>query len=130
MLGILANPSYAGTYVFGRYQSLKQVGASGDITSCSRPVPQEAWRVMIRDHHEGYIDWDRFAANRLRLAANRTNGEDCPARHERDSACYRASYCVAPAGGVWVCTIPATAASIRCTNASGNIARLCRRVLA
>jgi hypothetical protein len=30
---------------------------------------------MIRDHHEGYIDWGRFEANRLRLAANRTNGE-------------------------------------------------------
>src|SRR5579864_8146065 len=31
VLGILANPSYAGTYVFGRYQSSKQVGPSGDI---------------------------------------------------------------------------------------------------
>jgi hypothetical protein len=38
-------------------------------------VAQDAWRVMIRDHHEGYIDWDGFVANRLRLAANRTNGE-------------------------------------------------------
>ena len=26
VLGILANPSYAGAYVFGRYQSSKQVG--------------------------------------------------------------------------------------------------------
>jgi DNA invertase Pin-like site-specific DNA recombinase len=36
VLGILANPSYAGTYVFGRYQSSKQVGPSGDITTRSR----------------------------------------------------------------------------------------------
>jgi DNA invertase Pin-like site-specific DNA recombinase len=42
VLGILANPSYAGAYVFGRYQSSKQVGPSGDITTRSRPVPQEA----------------------------------------------------------------------------------------
>ena len=75
VLGILANPSYAGAYVFGRYQSSKQVGPSGEIATRSRPVAQEAWRVMIRDHHEGYIDWDRFEANRLRLAANRTNAE-------------------------------------------------------
>jgi DNA invertase Pin-like site-specific DNA recombinase len=75
VLGILANPSYAGAYVFGRYQSSKQVGPSGEIATRSRPVPQDAWRVMIPDHHEGYIDWDRFVANRLRLAANRTNGE-------------------------------------------------------
>jgi DNA invertase Pin-like site-specific DNA recombinase len=73
--GILTNPSYAGAYVFGRYQSSKQVGPSGEIATRSRPVPEDAWRVMIRDHHEGYIDWDRFAANRLRLAANRTNAE-------------------------------------------------------
>jgi DNA invertase Pin-like site-specific DNA recombinase len=73
--GILTNPSYAGAYVFGRYQSSKQVGPSGEIATRSRPVPEDAWRVMIRGHHEGYIDWDRFAANRLRLAANRTNAE-------------------------------------------------------
>lgn len=75
VLGILANPSYAGAYVFGRYQSAKQVRPSGEIVTRSQPVPQEAWRVVIRDHHDGYIDWDRFVANRHRLAANRTNGE-------------------------------------------------------
>ena len=82
VLGILANPSYAGTYVFGRHQSSKQVGPSGDITTRSRPAPQEAWRVVIHDHHEGYIDWNRFIANRHRLSANRTNDESLsgPAR--------------------------------------------------
>jgi DNA invertase Pin-like site-specific DNA recombinase len=75
VLGILANPSYAGAYVFGRYQSCKEVGPSGEISTRSRPVPQDAWRVMIRDHHEGYIGWDQFVANRRRLASNRTNGE-------------------------------------------------------
>jgi DNA invertase Pin-like site-specific DNA recombinase len=75
VLGLLANPSYAGVYVFGRYQSSKQVGPSGEIATRSGPVPQDAWRVMIRDHHDGYIDWDRFEANRLRLAGNRTNTE-------------------------------------------------------
>lgn len=75
MIGLLANPCYAGAYVFGRYQSSKQVGSSGEIATRSRPVPQEAWRVLIRDHHEGYIDWDRFVANRHRLGANRTNRE-------------------------------------------------------
>ena len=75
VLGILANPSYAGTYVFGRYQSSKQIGPSGEISTRSRPMPQEAWRVTIHDHHEGYINWDQFVANRRRLASNRTNGE-------------------------------------------------------
>jgi hypothetical protein len=33
---------------------------------------------MIHDHHEGYINWQQFVANRERLAANRTNSEGLP----------------------------------------------------
>jgi DNA invertase Pin-like site-specific DNA recombinase len=75
LLGILANPSYAGTYVFGRYQSCKQVGPTGEISTRARLMPRDEWRVVIPDHHPGYITWDQFLANRHRLAANRTNGE-------------------------------------------------------
>ena len=75
VLGILANPSYAGTYVFGRHQSRKHIAPSGEIGTISRLMPQEEWRVTIPGHHPGYIAWDRFLANRQRLAANRTNGE-------------------------------------------------------
>jgi DNA-binding transcriptional MerR regulator len=75
VLGILANPSYTGTYVFGRHQSCKQIGPTGEIQTQSRLMPQDAWRVVIHDHHPGYITWDQFLANRQRLAANRTNLE-------------------------------------------------------
>jgi DNA invertase Pin-like site-specific DNA recombinase len=75
---ILLNPAYAGAYVFGRHQSSKKVGPAGEITSRSRPVPQDAWRVMIPDHHEGYVSWEQFVANRARLAANRTNVDVLP----------------------------------------------------
>ena len=37
VIGLLKNPSYAGRYVFGRYQSRKQIAPSGEIsTSCRR----------------------------------------------------------------------------------------------
>jgi DNA invertase Pin-like site-specific DNA recombinase len=75
VLGILANPSYAGTYVFGRYQSSKVVASSGEIRTRSRLMPQDAWRIVIPDHHEGYISADQFIINRQRLTANRTNAE-------------------------------------------------------
>ena len=75
VLGVLANPSYAGTYVFGRYQSCKKIGPTGEICTQSRQMPQDQWRVVIPDHHSGYITWDQFLANRSRLAANRTNSE-------------------------------------------------------
>ena len=38
-------------------------------------MPQDQWRVVIPDHHPGYITWGQFLANRSRLAANRTNSE-------------------------------------------------------
>ena len=75
VLGILANPSYAGAYVFGRHQSSKEVGSSGEIRTRSRLMPQDAWRVVIADHHEAYISADQFIANRQRLSLNRTNAE-------------------------------------------------------
>jgi hypothetical protein len=51
------------------------VAPTGEISTVSRPVPREQWRVTIPDHHPGYITWDRFLANRHRLEANKTNGE-------------------------------------------------------
>src|ERR1700724_2397077 len=55
VIGVLANPSYAGTYVFGRYQSCKKIDATGEICSQVRRVPEDQWRVVIPDHHPGYI---------------------------------------------------------------------------
>ena len=75
VIGVLANPSYAGTYVFGRYQSCKKIGPTGEICTQSRQMPQDQWRVVIPNHHPGYITSDQFLANRSRLAANRTNSE-------------------------------------------------------
>jgi Recombinase len=75
VLGILANPSYAGTYVFGRYQTCKQIGPAGEICTRSRRMPQDAWRVVIPDHHPGYITCEQFLTNGQRLATNRTNCE-------------------------------------------------------
>jgi DNA invertase Pin-like site-specific DNA recombinase len=75
VIGVLANPCYAGTYVFGRYQSCKKIDATGEICSRLRRMPEDQWRVVIPDHHPGYITRDQFLANRKRLADNRTNIE-------------------------------------------------------
>ena len=75
VLGMLANPAYAGAYVYGRYQSRKQISPTGEIHTQLRRVPQDEWRVTIPDHHPGYISWEQFLANRQRLQANRTNAE-------------------------------------------------------
>ena len=75
VLGLLKNPSYAGTYVFGRYQYVKSVTANGEVRKNMRAMPTPDWRVHLPDHHEGYITVEEFEQNQQRLARNRTNGE-------------------------------------------------------
>ena len=76
VLGILKNPAYAGTYVFGRYQYRRTLSPTGEIRTRMEAVPREQWRVVLQDHHEGYIAWDEYLANQERVARNRTNAED------------------------------------------------------
>ena len=76
VLGVLKNPSYAGVYVFGRYQSVKEMAIDGTIRTRSVAVPRSDWRVTIKDHHEAYITWDEYIHNQTNLEKNRTNGEE------------------------------------------------------
>src|SRR5437870_3494493 len=75
VLSLIRNPSYAGTYVFGRYQYARSITPEGEVRKNMRAVPMPDWRVHLREHHEGYITVEEFEQNQQRLANNRTNGE-------------------------------------------------------
>jgi len=76
VLCILKNPSYAGVYVFGRYQYHRTISTTGEIQKKMRAVAMPDWRVQLKQHHEGYISWEEFLENGQRLEKNRTNGEE------------------------------------------------------
>jgi len=80
VLGILANPAYAGTYVFGRYHSRRVVEPDGTVRTKIVELARDEWPVVIHDHHPGYISWDDYLANQARLAANTTNAGARPPR--------------------------------------------------
>lgn len=80
VLGILANPAYAGVYVFGRYHSRRVVEPDGTVRTKITELPREEWPVVIHDHHPGYISWDDYLANQARLAANLTHAGARPPR--------------------------------------------------
>jgi DNA invertase Pin-like site-specific DNA recombinase len=75
-LAILKNPSYAGMYVFGRYQYRVQISAQGEVRKQMQAVAMPDWRVRLSDHHEGYITEEEFLANLERLQKNCTHGEE------------------------------------------------------
>jgi DNA invertase Pin-like site-specific DNA recombinase len=76
VLGILKNPSYAGRYVFGRYQYRREINSAGEVQKRMHAVGMADWRVSLQEHHEGYISWEEFLTNQERLQKNRTNGEE------------------------------------------------------
>jgi len=76
VLGLLKNPSYAGMYVFGRYQYRREINATGEIQKRMHAAAMVDWRVRLQEHHEGYITCEEFLENQKRLEKNRTNGEE------------------------------------------------------
>ncbi|XZE56904.1 recombinase zinc beta ribbon domain-containing protein [Planctomycetaceae bacterium SH139] len=74
--GTLKNPSYAGVYAFGRYQSVKEILENGEVRSRISCMPEENWLVNLRDHHEGYITFEQYTQNLDQLSRNRTNAKE------------------------------------------------------
>lgn len=74
-LEVLKNPCYAGAYVSGRYQYRRAITPEGEVRCHSKMVERSQWRVLLPRHHEGYLDWEQFESNQLRLAKNRTSAQ-------------------------------------------------------
>lgn len=75
-LRVLQNPCYAGVYVYGRYKYHKRLSGEGKIQSTTICLPMDAWPIMIKEHHEGYISWEDYLENQNIIAQNRTNQEE------------------------------------------------------
>ena len=41
----------------------------GTIQRRIRRLPRAEWAVLIREHHEGFIDWATYEANQVRLGS-------------------------------------------------------------
>jgi excisionase family DNA binding protein len=70
VLSVLKNPIYAGAYAYGRSKTV--FGLEGGQKRVRRQVQRrrEDWKVLIRDHHEGYIDWEVYQSNQAMIAQN------------------------------------------------------------
>jgi excisionase family DNA binding protein len=68
---LLRHPIYTGTYVYGRRATRVDYEGGRLIKRVEEALPPEKTRVVIRDHHPPFITWERFLANRAKLADNR-----------------------------------------------------------
>jgi hypothetical protein len=62
-LRILHNPRYAGTFVFGRSKTRKNIDGSATV----KWLPRDQWDTLIPDNHAGYISWEEFEENQRRF---------------------------------------------------------------
>jgi hypothetical protein len=70
VLQVLKHPIYAGAYVFGRTTQRTQIIDGRARKSEGHQKAPEAWNVLIRDHHPGYIAWEQYEANQKMLNEN------------------------------------------------------------
>jgi len=73
VLQILHNPRYAGAFVFGRTRTHKKA----DGTKVQIRLPRDEWHTLLPDRHPGYISWQQFEENEVRLRENaQSHGAD------------------------------------------------------
>jgi len=75
ILQILRNPCYGGAFAYGK-TAPRTVIEEGRARQQSRyRKPQNEWKVLLVDHHPGYINWEEYLENQRRLEANVAWGE-------------------------------------------------------
>ncbi len=68
ILSILKNPAYAGTFVYGRTQTVR----SGPAPNQARQqrLPMEEWRIRVNDKYPAYISWETYERIQAQLVDN------------------------------------------------------------
>lgn len=70
VISVLKNPFYAGAYVYGKSEKRTTLIDGRLRKSYGHGKPPEKWDVMLKEHHEAYIDWAEFERNQKQLAVN------------------------------------------------------------
>ena len=70
VLSVLKNPIYAGAYAYGRSKTTQRLEAGVKQIRRQKQSQQKNWKVLILDHHDGYIDWDVYQSNQAMIAHN------------------------------------------------------------
>ena len=66
ILALLKNPAYAGAFAYGRSRTTRD--PAGRVTT--RRLPQDQWRVCVRDKYPAYISWETFTQIQTMLEDN------------------------------------------------------------
>jgi DNA invertase Pin-like site-specific DNA recombinase len=77
ILSMLHHPFYAGVYVFGRTQTRRELDPENPrrlLVRRSLRRHREQWPVLIRDHHAGYLTFEKYLQIQERIGDNEVMG--------------------------------------------------------
>jgi DNA invertase Pin-like site-specific DNA recombinase len=84
---ILKNPCYAGALAYGKTEAKITMDDGRARKSSTRSrKPQEKWKVLLLDNHDGYTTWPEFQENLSMLQANASHREPTAAAAARKGA--------------------------------------------
>ena len=70
VISVLKNPFYAGVYVYGKSEKRTEIIDGRARKTYGHGKPMDEWEVFLKDHHDGYIEWEEYERNQALLAAN------------------------------------------------------------
>ena len=72
LANILKNPIYAGAYAYGKTKRIVEIKDGRKHIRKGIALPQNQWKVLIKDHHEAYISWDEYHKNQAIAQCNKS----------------------------------------------------------
>jgi DNA invertase Pin-like site-specific DNA recombinase len=67
---MLNNPCYAGAFAYGKTAVRTRIEDGRARQSSRYRKPHQEWKVLLIDHHPGYISWKEYLENQQRMEAN------------------------------------------------------------
>ena len=104
-----------GVYVYGKSEKRTTLVEGRLRKSYGHGKPVDQWDVMLKEHHEAYIDWGEFERNQKQLAVNATVEWAVRSPGAVIGPCSRGCCAVEDAGGVWWWRTQGAAYPKRCT---------------
>src|SRR5579859_4933201 len=76
VISVLKNPFYAGAYAYGKSVNRTQIVDGRARKTYGHFRPLRDCEILLKGHHNGYIDWEEFERNQTQLAANAYGRKD------------------------------------------------------
>jgi len=70
VISVLKNPFYAGAYAYGKSEHRTEIIDGRARKTYGHGRPLDDCEILLKGHHEGYIDWAEFERNQKQLSTN------------------------------------------------------------